>query len=148
MLDSGGIPKVLTMRNAIHPGLAPLKVDLHPERPLRRCVSIPPAYVPLASLGIDPSFEEINGLNGLADLHAECHEIVGRDGERSGVGVSGEVKRRYPFEKGVPGGQTWMVDENGKGGWFMDEVSPPTGRTSCSFPAHQGRTISSNRREG
>ena len=122
-LDSGGILKALDLRKVLSPGpLQPIPVDLHPNRPIRRGIAPPPKRIPIANLPIDPTFEEINGAGGRVDLHDEDHEIVGRDGKATGVGVSGEIKRTTPFEVGLPGAVTWM-EEDGKGGWFTDEVS-------------------------
>jgi 7,8-dihydropterin-6-yl-methyl-4-(beta-D-ribofuranosyl)aminobenzene 5'-phosphate synthase len=79
----------------------------------------------MAALPEDPTFEEIEASGGTVDLHDEEHDILGRDGKTTGVRVSGEVPRVHPFEKGLPGAVTWMKDEDGKGGWFTDEVSLP-----------------------
>jgi 7,8-dihydropterin-6-yl-methyl-4-(beta-D-ribofuranosyl)aminobenzene 5'-phosphate synthase len=121
--DSGGILRALELRKVQAPQAEPLKVDLHPDRPLRRGIAPPPAYIPSACLPEDPTFDGIIARGGAIDLHAEDHEIVGRDGHKSGVGVSGEIKRVTSFEKGLPGAVTWMENENGTGEWFTDEVS-------------------------
>lgn len=61
--------------------------------------------------------------NGRVELHPEEHEMIGRDGASTGVGVSGEIKRRFGFEVGLPGAITWMEKEDGEDGWVSDEVS-------------------------
>lgn len=103
--------------------LPPLTVDLHPARPLRRGIAPPPKKVPIVALPPDPTFEEIEAAGGKVDLQTDDHEIRGRDGQNTGVGVSGEIKRVSPFEVGLPGAVTWMIDEHGEGGWFTEEVS-------------------------
>ena len=103
--------------------LPPLTVDLHPERPLRRGIAPPPKKIPIVALPPDPTLEEIEAAGGNVDLRTDDHEIRGRDGQNTGVGVSGEIKRVTPFEVGLPGAVTWMKDEDGEGGWFTDEVS-------------------------
>ncbi|KAK4689919.1 hypothetical protein P7C73_g206, partial [Tremellales sp. Uapishka_1] len=111
---SGGIVRALEMRQALTS--QPLKVDLHPARPLRRGISQPPNPKPLIALPADPTFEEIGAANGKVELHDEFHELDG-----SGVGVSGEIKRRYEFERGLPGAITYMKDGDEEG-WFTDEL--------------------------
>lgn len=123
-IDSGGLLKALELRRAVQPDLPPVTVDLHPERPLRRGIAPPPKKIPTVALPPDPTFAELEQLGGRVDLRNEDHEIMGRDGQSSGVGVSGEIKRVTPFEVGLPGAVTWMKDENGDGGWFTDEVCP------------------------
>jgi 7,8-dihydropterin-6-yl-methyl-4-(beta-D-ribofuranosyl)aminobenzene 5'-phosphate synthase len=105
--------------------LPPITVDLHPERPLRRGIAPPPKKIPIVALPPDPTFEEIEAAGGKLDLRSDDHDIRGRDGQSTGVRVSGEIKRVTSFEAGLPGAVTWMVDENGEGGWFTDEVSCP-----------------------
>jgi len=112
--DSGGILKALSLRSSLSLSpLPPLKVDLHPTRPIRRGIAPPPKYIPSAQLPEDPTFDEIISAGGKVDSHDEEHEIIGRDGGMSGVGVSGEIKRVTPLEKGIPGAVTWMKDEHG-----------------------------------
>lgn len=115
--------KALSLRSSLSPSpLPPLKLDLHPIRPSRRAVAPPPKYSPILQLPVDPTFAELKFAVGKVDLHDEAHEILGRDGKRSGVGVSGEIPRQFPFERGLPGALTWMKDEEGKEGWFTDDV--------------------------
>ncbi|KAL1411637.1 hypothetical protein Q8F55_002601 [Vanrija albida] len=125
---SGGILRALELRNeqakAEGRTLTPLTVDLHPDRPIRRGIAPLPKRIPTANFLPDPSFDEIAAANGVADLHAEAHEIQ-VNGSTSGIGVSGEIPRVQPFERGLPGAVTWMADggdEPGQGGWCTDEL--------------------------
>lgn len=138
---SGGIVRVLELRQAQlaqqerqeRQGQAKLKIDLHPSRPIRRGIARRPNREPFCNLPADPSFDEIKAAGGEIDLHDEPHEIVvcstsggGGEGEKkkTGVGVSGEIKRVVDYEKGVLGGVRWEKDENtGEEGWFTDTVS-------------------------
>lgn len=132
--DSGGILKALDFRSSLcsKPPLPPVPIDLQPTRPFRRGIAPPPKFIPTLQLPPDPTFDELIAAGGKVDLHDEDHEIVGRDGQRSGVGVSGEIKRQFSFERGLPGAVTWMRDEDGKEGWFTDDVgSPPTSWFAC-----------------
>lgn len=98
------------MRNA-QGAQTPLKLDLHPDRPIRRGLAPGPKYVPITNWLPDPSFSEMRALNGAPDLHAEGHEIQNAAGKGTGVYVSGEIPRVHPFEKGLPGAVTWMLNE-------------------------------------
>ena len=123
LADSGGILKALQLRSELAQStLHPVTVDLHPERPLRRGIAPLPKRIPLACLPQDPTFEEIAHMHGKVELHDEFHEMRGRNGNVTGIGVSGEIPRKIEFEIGLPGAITWMIDEEGKGGWFTDEV--------------------------
>lgn len=130
MPDSGGIVRALEIRGeqAAARGegkLQPLRVDLHPDRPIRRGIAPPPKKVPTGNWLPDPTFDEIRAAGGEPDLHDEAHEIIGRDGTTTGVGVSGEIPRVHPFERGLPGGVTWMEDGGdapGEPGWCTDEL--------------------------
>lgn len=134
------------------PGLPALKVDLHPDRPIRRGIAPPPEYKPKVALNPDPTFDEIHARNGAVDLHAEAHEVVGRDGALTGVGVSGEIPRWSRFERGIPGAVTWK-EEDGEAGWFTDEVSSHTAPQRVRegekvlMIAHHGRAIRRRRRQ-
>lgn len=108
--DSGGILETLKIRNS-QGASTPLKLDLHPDRPIRRGLAPGPKYVPIANWLPDPSFSEMRALNGDPDLHAEGHEIKNASGKGTGVYVSGEIPRVHPFEKGLPGAVTWMLNE-------------------------------------
>jgi len=126
---SGGILKALSLReNLSSSPLPPVKVDLHPDRPLRRGIAPPPQWIPIVALEADPSLEEIEQHNGKVDLHDEAHEIQTSSGELTGVGVSGKIERVTPFEKGIPGAVRWREEEDGvlpitgKGSWFSDEL--------------------------
>lgn len=121
MVDSGGLLKVLGLRRHISPDLPPVTLDLHPERPIRRGIAPPPKKIPIIALPPDPTFAELEVAGGRVDLRDDDHEIIGRDGCSTGVGVSGEIKRVVPYEVGLPGAVTWM-EENGEAGWFTDEV--------------------------
>lgn len=134
---SGGIVRVLELRQAQlaqqerqeRQGQAKIKIDLHPSRPIRRGIARRPNPEPFCNLPADPSFDEIKAAGGEIDLHDEPHEIVvcstsGGGGEKTGVGVSGEIKRVVDYEKGVLGGVRWEKDEStGEEGWFTDTVS-------------------------
>lgn len=141
-VDSGGILETLKMRSA-QGASTPLKVDLHPDRPIRRGLAPGPKYVPITNWLPDPSFAEISAENGTPDLRADAHEIRSATGRPTGVFVSGEIPRVHPFERGLPGAVTWMLnegeeagDENAsvpvagdeartigaKGGWITDEL--------------------------
>ncbi|WWC87910.1 uncharacterized protein L201_002810 [Kwoniella dendrophila CBS 6074] len=102
---SGGILKALEIRrDQLSSSLqhdSTVQVDLHPDRPIRRGISRPPEFIPICSLPPDPTFEK---------------------GNKTGVGISGEIKRVTPFEKGLIGALTWMKDEDGKEGWFNDHL--------------------------
>jgi 7,8-dihydropterin-6-yl-methyl-4-(beta-D-ribofuranosyl)aminobenzene 5'-phosphate synthase len=101
--------------------LQPLTVDLHPDRPLRRGLAPPPKFVPITNWSPDPTFEEVSAAGGRVDLRAEAHEILA-GGVGTGVHVSGEIPRVIPFERGLVGAVTWMVeDEGGSGEWITDE---------------------------
>ncbi|ODN76528.1 hypothetical protein L202_05195 [Cryptococcus amylolentus CBS 6039] len=99
-----------------------LKVDLHPDRPIRRGIARFPATEPHCVLPPDPTFQEIEGSGGKVDRHSDPHEVLGRDGRKTGVGVSGEIRRIVDFEKGVRGGVRWEEDGDGKGEWFSDTM--------------------------
>lgn len=98
------------MRNA-QGATKPLKLDLHPDRPIRRGLAPGPKYVPITNWLPDPSFNEMRALNGEPDLRADGHEIKTADGRGTGVYVSGEIPRVHPFERGLPGAVTWMLNE-------------------------------------
>ncbi|OWT36218.1 metallo-beta-lactamase superfamily protein [Cryptococcus neoformans Bt1] len=133
---SGGIVRVLELRQAQlaqqerqeRQGQAKIKIDLHPSRPIRRGIARRPNPEPFCNLPADPSFDEIKAAGGEIDLHDEPHEIVvcstsGGGGEKTGVGVSGEIKRVVDYEKGVLGGVRWEKDEStGEEGWFTDTM--------------------------
>ncbi|WVQ74698.1 hypothetical protein IAR50_004302 [Cryptococcus sp. DSM 104548] len=99
-----------------------LKVDLHPDRPIRRGIARFPASDPHCVLPPDPTFEEVETAGGRVEKHSEPHEILGRDGRKTGVGVSGEIRRVVNFEKGVRGGVRWEEDGDGNGEWFSDTM--------------------------
>lgn len=133
--DSGGIPSALSLRSALSAvPLPPVKIDLHPARPLRIGIKPPPRNVVVGCLPPDPTFEQLEALGGRVDLHAEAHEIVGRDGGGTGVSVSGEVPRVTGFEVGLPGAVTWVVNERGEGAWVDDPVS----QVLCLTRSHWG----------
>ncbi|EIW68999.1 hypothetical protein TREMEDRAFT_62716 [Tremella mesenterica DSM 1558] len=115
---SGGIPQVLSLRPPHH---LPLRVDVHPDRPIRRGIAPPPTYIPIACLNPDPTFDQIKGLNGMVFQANSPHEVLGMNFDKTGVEVSGEVERVTGFEKGIPGAVRW-VDEDGDKGWFTDEL--------------------------
>ncbi|WVR03795.1 hypothetical protein IAU60_000790 [Kwoniella sp. DSM 27419] len=129
---SGGILKALDIRNkqvaqaeTINDGMSPRRevtVDLHPSRPKRRGISRPPDFVPVCALPQDPTFDDIAALGAKVDLHDEPHELLDRDGAKTGIGVSGEIERVTGFERGIPGAITWMADEEGREGWFNDPL--------------------------
>jgi 7,8-dihydropterin-6-yl-methyl-4-(beta-D-ribofuranosyl)aminobenzene 5'-phosphate synthase len=114
--------------------LPPLTVDLHPDRPLRRGIAPPPKKIPAIALPPDPQFDELEAKGGKLDLRRDYHEIIGRDGLATGVGVSGEIPRVTPFEVGLPGAVTWMIDETNQGGWFTDEVCGRTVANCLAIP--------------
>ncbi|BEI84996.1 hypothetical protein CcaverHIS002_0503970 [Cutaneotrichosporon cavernicola] len=120
---SGGILRALEMRNeqaaAAGKAIHPVSVDLHPDRPIRRGLAPGPKYIPVTNWLPDPTFEEMAERNGRADLHADAHEITVNG--PSGVFVSGEIPRVHPWEKGLKGAVTWMVDNDGTGEWCTDE---------------------------
>lgn len=140
---SGGIVRVLELRQeqqeqqaqqAQQEGITrtKLQIDLHPSRPTRRGIARPSNPEPFCNLPADPTFEEIKAAGGKVDLHDEPHEIVvgsksgNGDQGKTGIGVSGEIKRVVDYEKGVVGGVRWEKDEStGEEGWFTDTVSSP-----------------------
>lgn len=101
--------------------LAPLSVDLHPDRPIRRGLAPGPKYIPITNWLPDPTFDEMAERNGRAELHPEAHEISTSSKDKTGVFVSGEIPRVHPWEKGLKGAVTWMEDNDGTGGWCTDE---------------------------
>ncbi|KAI9059121.1 hypothetical protein FKP32DRAFT_1761112 [Trametes sanguinea] len=63
----------------------------------------------------DPTFEEIEGLGGVVETHAEGHAVAG-----GAVWVSGEIPRVTHFEGGLPSGVRW-VEREGRGEWVKEE---------------------------
>lgn len=109
------------------PPLPPLRVDVHPDRPIRRGLAPPPKYNPITNWGPDPTFAEMAAANGAADPYHLPHEITAAGtGQSTGVCVSGEIPRVHPYERGLRGAITWMVDgedeASSKGEWMTDEM--------------------------
>ncbi|KAK4569599.1 hypothetical protein LTR86_003362 [Recurvomyces mirabilis] len=108
---SGGMPKVLSMANAMKaPGSAPIIVDLHPDRPDYRGIM---AMAPV-SLEADPTFAEIEAAGGKVDKHDEAHNIAFNFFQ-----VSGEIPRTTKYEGGLKRGVRYMEAE---GKWKEDTL--------------------------
>lgn len=104
--------------------VAPVKVDLHPSRPMARGIAPPPTYARvLARIPEDPTFDEIREHGGEVDLHAEPHAVAGGT-----VWVSGEIPRVNSFEQGLFGSVRWVGEH---------EVGDPVGE-----PRNGGKWIS------
>ena len=125
---SGGILAFLRMRRAVagkeH---APCVVDLHPDRPVAR--GIAPGGKILCRLPADPTFEEIEELDGVVEKHHEGHAVA-----HGTVYVSGEIPRVTEFEKGLIGAVRWVTDESGKGDWVSEEVRPSSSSSGGNIP--------------
>jgi 7,8-dihydropterin-6-yl-methyl-4-(beta-D-ribofuranosyl)aminobenzene 5'-phosphate synthase len=85
-------------------GLAPLVVDLHPNRPDRRGIRLP--WGDVVMLPDEPSLAEIESAGGQVVLHDEPHPIGG------GYFVaSGMVPRQTTYETGLPGHLSFHGEE-------------------------------------
>lgn len=118
---SGGILSFLRIRQS-SPNLdrsKPCVVDLHPDRPIARGIAPAGVQHVIGQLATDPRFEEIEGLGGLVEKHAEGHTVADET-----VYVSGEIPRVTPWEQGLLGAVRWIGDEGSrKGEWVSEEVS-------------------------
>jgi len=91
-------------------------VDIHPDRPIARGISVPPTYEKvICRLPDDPTFEQIQEMGGTIEAHREGHAVAGGT-----VWISGEIPRVTECEGGIPGGVRW-VEKSGAGKWIKDE---------------------------
>lgn len=73
---------------------APVPVDLHPKRPLRRGIQLPD--MPLITMQADPTWEELQNDEALIHMCAEPHNVMD-----DSFLISGEIPRLTPYEKGL-----------------------------------------------
>lgn len=121
---SGGILSFLRLRRDKIESLGPNRVpfpgpciaDLHPDRPIAR--GLAPTGKVIGQLNRDPTFEEIEGLGGVVEKHAEGHAVAGDT-----VWVSGEIPRLTSFEQGLLGAVRFVGKEGSVDGeWISEEV--------------------------
>ncbi|KAH9832331.1 beta-lactamase-like protein [Rhodofomes roseus] len=113
---SGGMLSFLRIRTqsaSQEASRSPCVVDLHPDRPVARGISVQGKVI--GRLPNDPTFDEIRELGGVPETHAEGHVVA--DGT---VWVSGEIPRVTDFESGLPGAVRWLENE-GKPDWVAEE---------------------------
>ncbi|KAH9911837.1 beta-lactamase-like protein [Fomitopsis serialis] len=109
---SGGMLSFLRIR-AQEACRSPCVVDLHPDRPVARGISVQGKVI--GRMPNDPTFDEIRQLGGVPETHAEGHAVAG-----STVWVSGEIPRVTEFETGLPGAVRW-TEQEGKTDWVPEE---------------------------
>jgi 7,8-dihydropterin-6-yl-methyl-4-(beta-D-ribofuranosyl)aminobenzene 5'-phosphate synthase len=112
---SGGFPTAIgaiaDARSAA--GLAPLIVDLHPDRPDQRGVQLPTGA--FALLPPEPTIEELELAGGQVVLNDQPHSVAGLF-----LG-SGAIDRVTEYETGLAGHHTWRGDEGRPDPLIMDE---------------------------
>ena len=109
---SGGMLRAISMINdARGADEAPVKVDLHPNRPEYRGFITPDGPV---SLEADPTFDEIMLAGGQVMKKDKPHTVL-----EGMFMVSGEIPRVTPYEKGVLRGIRWNAKTES---WESDEM--------------------------
>ncbi|KAG0228166.1 hypothetical protein BGX31_006703 [Mortierella sp. GBA43] len=92
-------------------GLAPVLVDLHPDRPDQRgaCLTKPSPGsedpIEYVAWGKDPSFKDLESTGGKVWLNDKAHTVC--DGF---FGVSGLIPRQTSYETGIPSHVRWSED--------------------------------------
>lgn len=100
---SGGFPEVTAAIAAARKqaGLpAPLRVDLHPDRPERRGTLLPSGTISL--LPLEPTFEAIEAAGGRIETHDQAHTLC-----EGFFFASGEIARTTAYELGLVGHHTF-----------------------------------------
>ena len=113
---SGGFPVVVEAISAARQdaGLPPPEVDLHPDRPDQRGVSMPDGRV--VFLPDEPTFHELEVAGGDVVLNRDAHEVAG--GLFHG---SGAIPRVTEYETGLPNHITFVGEEAIPDPEIMDE---------------------------
>lgn len=86
-------------------------VDLHPDRPDFRGITVP---IMQMSLQADPSFAEIEQAGGVVEKNAETHAICDNF-----FVTSGAIPRVTEYEHGFRRGARYVIE---KGAWEKDEL--------------------------
>ncbi len=115
---SGGLPTVVEAIAAARgeAGLAPVVVDLHPDRPDQRGVEALPGV--LVTLPPEPTLAELDSVGGDVVLHAEPHLVAG-----GLMLASGEIARVTDYETGLVGHHSIRGDEVEADPLILDERS-------------------------
>ncbi|QDS73575.1 hypothetical protein FKW77_001226 [Venturia effusa] len=110
---SGGMLRAVEMINAAKAskGLKNVTVDLHPDRPDYRGVTLPDFQM---SLEADPTFAEITNAGGIISENADTHTILD-----DMFLISGEIPRVTNYETGLSRGAR-LVSDTGK--WEEDTL--------------------------
>ena len=97
---SGGLAEVITGISACRreEGLAPPVIDVHPDRPDQRGITLPNGTLVL--LNPEPTFEALERAGGRVRMHAQAHTLA------DFFFVSGEIERVTAYEAGLVGHHT------------------------------------------
>jgi 7,8-dihydropterin-6-yl-methyl-4-(beta-D-ribofuranosyl)aminobenzene 5'-phosphate synthase len=108
----GGMLRAIRLINAARStnNSSKVTVDLHPDRPDFRGVTMP---IMQMSLEADPSFAEIEDAGGIVSKNAETHTVCD-----DFFLISGEIPRVTEYEYGLRRGARYSIE---KGVWEKDE---------------------------
>jgi len=134
---SGGITTVVAAIAAARSGagVAPLVVDVHPDRPDQRGILTP--FDNFAMLPPEPTFEAIEAAGGMVAAHGDAHSV----GDL--FLSSGDIPRQTRYETGLPGHHTWRgeqvtVDEGIHDERFLTASVRGQGTTVFTACSHAG----------
>lgn len=127
----GGMLRAVKLINAAKAskGLENVTVDLHPNRPDFRGVTLPDFQM---SLEADPTFAEITDAGGMISKNADTHTVLD-----DMFLISGEIPRVTPYETGLRRGARFVSE---KGEWEEDTLILDERFVTCklkglSFPS-------------